>query len=94
MLTAIRATYRQGQLIWHETPPADVDAEVVVTLLEKKTTPTCKPQKAGSLAGQGSLPDEFDEALDKTVRQGGSMAGEVWMANDCNAPLDDLSDYM
>ena len=27
-------------------------------------------------------------------RQGGSMNGEVWMADDFNAPLDELNDYM
>lgn len=30
----------------------------------------------------------------KRNRRGGSMAGEVWMANDFNAPLEDLNDYM
>jgi hypothetical protein len=64
MLTAIRATYRQGQLIWHETPPADVDAEVVVTFLEQKDETTRKPRKAGSLKGRGSLPADFNEPLD------------------------------
>ncbi|QJD77628.1 hypothetical protein [Spirosoma rhododendri] len=28
------------------------------------------------------------------TRRGGSMRGEVWMSDDFNAPVDDLSDYM
>ena len=63
MLTAIRATYRQGQIIWHETPPVEADTEVIVTFLEK-TSSTRKPRKAGSLAGRGSIPDDFNEPLD------------------------------
>lgn len=67
MLTAIRATYRQGQLIWHETPPADVDAEVVVTFLEKKPDKKQQQQhgiRFGSLKGKVELPADFNEPLD------------------------------
>jgi hypothetical protein len=35
-----------------------------------------------------------EEAEKKQARRGGTMAGEVWMADDFNAPLDDLSNYM
>ena len=35
-----------------------------------------------------------EETERKQARRGGSMAGEVWMADDFNAPLNDLSDYM
>ena len=30
----------------------------------------------------------------KRTRRGGSMRGEVWMPDDFNAPLDDLSEYI
>jgi len=64
MLTTVRATYRQGQIIWHETPPANADAEVIVTFHEKQKPSVRKPRKAGSLAGRGSIPDDFNEPLD------------------------------
>ncbi|MBC7568686.1 MAG: DUF2281 domain-containing protein [Spirosoma sp.] len=68
MLTAIRATYRHGQLIWHEIPPATADAEVVVTFLEKERVEIEKhPQNGiwfGSLKGLISTPPDFNEPLD------------------------------
>ena len=73
MLTAIKGTYENGQIIWHETPPVQERTEVIVTFLEEKSETT-----------RGN----------KRNRRGGSMAGEVWMADDFNAPLDDLNDYM
>lgn len=33
-------------------------------------------------------------ARNKRKRQGGSMKGEVWMADNFNEPLDDLKEYM
>ena len=35
-----------------------------------------------------------EDLSSRRSRQGGSMKGEVWMADDFNAPLDDLNDYM
>lgn len=36
----------------------------------------------------------FLEERGKHARRGGTMKGEVWMADDFNAPLDDLREYM
>ena len=35
-----------------------------------------------------------EEPTGRKQRTGGSMAGEIQMADDFNAPLDDLGDYM
>jgi len=94
MLTAIRATYEDGHITLREKPPVDERTDVIIIFPEKPPQPDRKPRKAGSLAGRGSLPADFNEADNKPNRQGGSMAGEVWMADDFNAPLDDLKDYM
>ena len=63
MLTTVKGTYSNGQIILHETPPLQEQTEVIVTFLEK-TPPSGKPRKAGSLAGRGSLPPDFNEPLD------------------------------
>jgi len=34
-----------------------------------------------------------DDVMSKP-RQGGSLAGKIWMSPDFNAPLDDLKEYM
>lgn len=64
MLTALKGTYRNGQIILHETPPVQGDTDVIVTFLEKEIAPLPKLRKAGSLAGRGSLPANFNEPLD------------------------------
>lgn len=71
MLTTVRGTYQNGQIIWKEKPPVQEPTEVIVTFLE-----------GGTISKK------------KQSRQGGTMKGEVWMANDFNASLDDLKDYM
>lgn len=71
MLTAITATYENGQITWDEPPPTQKKARVVVTFLDEEVPASSLPRK----------------------RQGGSMKGEVWMADDFNEPLDGLSDY-
>lgn len=74
MLTAIKGTYDNGQIIWDETPPIQKRTKVIVTFLEE------------------SMPIHEESLTQK--RQGGSMKGEVWMADDFNEPLDDLKEYM
>ncbi|GAB3640654.1 hypothetical protein [Spirosoma arcticum] len=64
MLTAIKGTYRNGQIILHETLPIQEETEVIVTFLGRGTAFPSKPGKAGSLAGRGSLPANFNEPLD------------------------------
>lgn len=63
MLTTVKGTYENGRIIWHETPPVQERTEVIITFLEKETPPR-KPRKAGSLAGRGSIPADFNEPLD------------------------------
>ena len=64
MLTTVKGTYTDGRIILHETPSVQEHTEVIVTFLEKEITPPQKPRKAGSLAGRGSLPANFNEPLD------------------------------
>ncbi|HEX9957557.1 MAG TPA: hypothetical protein VGA96_09870 [Fibrella sp.] len=64
MLTAVKGTYSNGQIILHETPPVQEETEVIVTFLEKESPRSGKPRKAGSLAGRGSIPPDFNEPLD------------------------------
>lgn len=40
------------------------------------------------------LEEDFIQTLPKKKRQAGVLSGKVWMADDFNAPLDDLKDYM
>lgn len=63
MLTAVRDTYDNGQIIWHEKPPVQEPTEVIVTFLDEEAVDALTP---------------------KRNRQGGSMKGEVWMADDFN----------
>jgi Protein of unknown function (DUF2281) len=40
------------------------------------------------------LEEDIINPLPKKKRQAGVLSGKVWMADDFNAPLDDLKDYM
>ena len=82
MLTAVRATYENGQIIWDEQPPVQKKTKVVVTFLEEDTL--SQPNPAGGAVRLGSL----------KKRQGGSMKGQIHVPDDFNEPLDDLKDYM
>ena len=62
MLTAIQGTYDHGQIVLDEVPTVQKRTKVIVTFLEEDTER--KPRKAGSLAGRGSLPANFNEPLD------------------------------
>ena len=64
MLTAVKGTYDHGQIVLHETPPVQERTEVIVTFLEKEEKQAKKPRKAGSLAGRGSIPADFNKPLD------------------------------
>lgn len=64
MLTAIQGTYDHGQIILDEVPSVQKRTKVIVTFLEEETETKKKTRKAGSLAGRGSLPANFNEPLD------------------------------
>ena len=64
MLTSIKGTYHNGQIILDEKPPIQERTKVVVTFLEPEMGSPRKPRKAGSLAGRGSIPADFNEPLD------------------------------
>jgi len=64
MLTTVKGTYTDGQIVLHETPPVPEYTEVIVTFLEKAIISPQKSRRAGSLAGRGSLPANFNEPLD------------------------------
>lgn len=66
MLTAIKGTYENGQIIWHETPPVQERTEVIVTFLNETVPPDRRGKgiRFGSLAGKVSLPTDFNEPLD------------------------------
>ncbi len=66
MLTAIRGTYENGQITWHETPPVQERTEVIVTFLEAtvESERIGKGVRLGSWAGKYKLPDNFNEPLD------------------------------
>ncbi len=66
MLTAIKGTYQNGQVILDEPAPTNKTVPVLVTFLEKEDQPSnIKPQRIiGSLQGKISIPDDFNEPLD------------------------------
>ncbi len=74
MLTTVRGTHKNGQIIWKEEPPVQEPTEVIVTFLSNEDADT--------------------STTEKKQHRGGSMRGEVWIADDFNAPLHDLTDYM
>ncbi|MGI8952414.1 MAG: DUF2281 domain-containing protein [Chitinophagaceae bacterium] len=66
MLTTIKGTYQNGQVILEEPAPTNETVPVVVTFLDKKNEPTpIKSQKIiGSLKGKIAIPNDFNEPLD------------------------------
>lgn len=68
MLTAVKATYDNGQIIWHEQPPVQKKMEVIVTFLDEdiETTAT-RPSNViqfGSMIGKIKISDDFNDPLD------------------------------
>ncbi|MBC3787832.1 DUF2281 domain-containing protein [Spirosoma utsteinense] len=66
MLTAVKATYDNGQIIWDERPPVHKKTRVVITFLEEDAfiDPALKKRQGGSMKGQISLSEDFNEPLD------------------------------
>ena len=68
MYTAVNGIYEDGNLILTEAPPTTRKSKVVVLFLEEEIVPTDKPRRKGvrlgSLAGQYSIPDNFNDPLD------------------------------
>lgn len=65
MLTAIKGTYQNGQVILDEPAPTNKTVPVLVTFLEKEDQQSNKPNRIiGSLEGKISIPDDFNEPLD------------------------------
>ena len=68
MLTAVKATYDNGQIIWHEQPPVRKKGEIVVTFLdeESEAIPTRRNNviRLGSMVGKISIGEDFNDPLD------------------------------
>ena len=69
MYTAINGIYEDGNLTLTETPPTTKKANVVVLFLEERESADLPAQsgkgvRLGSLEGQHSIPDTFNELLD------------------------------
>ncbi|QJW91399.1 hypothetical protein HNV11_19450 [Spirosoma taeanense] len=80
MLTAVKGTYENGQIIWHEAPPVQERTEVIVTFLESEPSAEHSSRKTG-------LPNQSGIRF-------GSLTGKIRVPADFNEPLDDLSEYM
>ena len=70
MLRTIEGTYDNGVVKFDEAPPTIKRAKVLVTFLEE------------------------GEKIKLPKRKAGGLAGQIWMAEDFNEPLEDLNDYM
>lgn len=65
MLTSVKGTYQNGQIILEEPAPTKETVPVLVTFLEKEEQVEVKSKKViGSLEGKISIPDDFNEPLD------------------------------
>ena len=66
MLTKIRGTYENGQVILNETPKTDHKVNVIVTFLEEETFENTSMERRvpGSLKGKIHMADDFNEPLD------------------------------
>ncbi len=64
MLTTIKGTYDNGQIILDEIPSAKNKSKVVVTFLEEIESPSLQKRPFGSLKGKIGIPDNFNEPLD------------------------------
>lgn len=72
MLTTIEGIYENGKIKLDEIPPIRKKSKVLITFLEEVST----------------------SDLSSKERKAGGLAGQVWMADDFNEPLDDLKGYM
>ena len=70
MLRTIKGIYDNGVVKFDEAPPTLKRAKVLVTFLEE------------------------GEMIKLPKRRAGGLAGQIWMAEDFNEPLEDLNDYM
>jgi len=64
MLTTIKGTYNNGQIVLDEIPPTKNKSKVVVTFLEEIESSTLQKRPFGSLKGKIGIPDNFNEPLD------------------------------
>jgi hypothetical protein len=67
MLTAVKATYENGQIIWQEKPAIKDGTAVIITYMDEEAEPQNQPLKGvrlGSWQGKHSLPDDFNDPLD------------------------------
>ena len=64
MLTTIKGTYYNGQIILDEIPAAKNKSKVVVTFLEEIQSSPFQKRRLGSLKGKIGIPDNFNAPLD------------------------------
>jgi hypothetical protein len=66
MLTSVKATYENGQIIWDERPPVHKKTRVVVTFLEEEVSldPMPKKRQGGSMKNQITMAEDFNEPLE------------------------------
>lgn len=65
MLTTIKGTYNNGQIILDEVPSIKTRSKVVVTFLEDiKSSSSSQKRRLGSLKGKVGIPDNFNDPLD------------------------------
>ena len=69
MYTAVKGIYENGQLTLIERPPTTRRSKVVILFLDKPESDfpdsdSSKGVRLGSLEGQFSIPDDFNEPLD------------------------------
>jgi hypothetical protein len=66
MLTAVKATYENGQIIWQEKPPFPERTEVIVTALAEPVAdeqPAKRPRQGGSMRGEVWMATDFNAPL-------------------------------
>ncbi|MCL2050953.1 MAG: DUF2281 domain-containing protein [Lachnospiraceae bacterium] len=76
---AIKAIYNESGFYPMQPIPVDEDYEVVITFIN----PIKKPQS--------NLNETSKRSCAELI---GLLKGKVWMADDFNAPLDELKEYM
>jgi hypothetical protein len=64
MLTAIKGIFKNGQIILDERPNVPEETQVVVAFLEQEKPKAKKGIRIGSMEGQFTVPDDFNEPLD------------------------------
>lgn len=63
MLTTIKGTYNNGEIILDEIPPIKNKSKVIITILEESPCAPLKKRRLGSLKGKIGLPDNFNEPI-------------------------------